>query len=135
MGQARLCGTRRIPRGARTTGGSTRPGPLMGSSPRSIEGARQRPNIVTAATNIPRFLPRSPATPLGIPLHADVGLMADRGRDLLLGADRRRLKRGSFHWIVDLPAAINRYIAEHNADPKPFIWTKRQGRSSPTRIR
>jgi transposase len=35
---------------------------------------------------------------------------------------RRQLKRGSFHSIVDLQAAINRYIAEHNADPKPFTW-------------
>jgi hypothetical protein len=37
---------------------------------------------------------------------------------------RRRLKRGSFHSVVDLQAAIHRYIAEHNADPQPFIWTK-----------
>ena len=37
---------------------------------------------------------------------------------------RRRIRRGSFHSIVDLQAAINRYIAEHNADPKPFTWTK-----------
>jgi transposase len=37
---------------------------------------------------------------------------------------RRRLKRGSFHSIVDLQAAINRYIDEHNDDPKPFTWTK-----------
>jgi len=37
---------------------------------------------------------------------------------------RRRLKRGIFCSIVDLQAAINRYIAEHNDDPKPFIWTK-----------
>jgi transposase len=37
---------------------------------------------------------------------------------------RRRLKRGSFRSVVDLQAAINRYIAEHNADPKPFTWTK-----------
>jgi len=37
---------------------------------------------------------------------------------------RRRLKRGVFHSIVDLQAAINRYIAEHNDDPKPFVWTK-----------
>ena len=37
---------------------------------------------------------------------------------------RRRLKRGSFHSIVDLQAAINRYIAEHNDDPKPFTWAK-----------
>ncbi len=37
---------------------------------------------------------------------------------------RRRLKRGTFHSIVDLQAAINRYIDEHNNDPKPFVWTK-----------
>ena len=37
---------------------------------------------------------------------------------------RRRIRRGSFHSLVDLQAAINRYIAEHNADPKPFTWIK-----------
>ena len=37
---------------------------------------------------------------------------------------RRRPKRGTFHSIVDLQAAINRYIDEHNNDPKPFVWTK-----------
>ena len=29
-----------------------------------------------------------------------------------------------FHSIVDLQAAINRYLKQHNDDPKPFIWTK-----------
>ena len=33
---------------------------------------------------------------------------------------RRRLRRGTFHSLVDLQAAINRYLAEYNADPKPF---------------
>ncbi len=37
---------------------------------------------------------------------------------------RRRLKRGVFHSVVDLQAAINRYIQEHNDDPRPFVWTK-----------
>ena len=37
---------------------------------------------------------------------------------------KRRLKRGVFTSIDDLQAAINRYIKEHNDDPKPFIWTK-----------
>jgi transposase len=41
-----------------------------------------------------------------------------------LALTRRRIRRGSFHSIVDLQAAINRYIAEHNDDPKPFTWTK-----------
>jgi len=36
---------------------------------------------------------------------------------------RRRLRRGVFRSLVDLQAAINRYLAEHNADPSPFTWT------------
>ena len=36
---------------------------------------------------------------------------------------RRRLQRGVFHSLVDLQAAINRYLAEHNQAPKPFVWT------------
>jgi transposase len=35
----------------------------------------------------------------------------------------RRLKRGVFHSLVDLQAAINRYLVEHNQSPKPFVWT------------
>src|SRR6202790_3586378 len=35
---------------------------------------------------------------------------------------KRRLKRGSFVGIVDLQAAINRYVEDHNTDPKPFRW-------------
>jgi transposase len=37
---------------------------------------------------------------------------------------RRRIRRGVFKSIVDLQAAINRYLNEHNNDPKPFVWTK-----------
>ena len=37
---------------------------------------------------------------------------------------RRRLRRGTFTGIVDLQAAIKRYIAEHNGRAKPFVWTK-----------
>ncbi len=37
---------------------------------------------------------------------------------------RRRLRRGVFKSVVDLQAAINRYLDEHNANPKPFAWTK-----------
>ena len=36
---------------------------------------------------------------------------------------RRRLRRGAFHSLVDLQAAIDRYLAEHNQTPKPFVWT------------
>jgi transposase len=36
---------------------------------------------------------------------------------------RRRLKRGVFHSLVDLQAAINRFVAETNENPKSFSWT------------
>jgi transposase len=36
---------------------------------------------------------------------------------------RRRLKRGVFRSLVELHAAINRFIEENNRAPRPFIWT------------
>jgi transposase len=36
---------------------------------------------------------------------------------------RRRPRRGAFHSLVDLQAAINRYLGEHNRKPRPFVWT------------
>ena len=36
---------------------------------------------------------------------------------------KRRLKRGVFRSIVDLQAAINRFLKETNAEPRPFTWT------------
>jgi transposase len=35
----------------------------------------------------------------------------------------RRLKRGVFRSVVDLQAAINRFVKETNQAPKPFVWT------------
>jgi transposase len=35
----------------------------------------------------------------------------------------RRLKRGVFTSIVDLQATINRFVAETNQQPRPFVWT------------
>src|SRR5262249_38471901 len=35
----------------------------------------------------------------------------------------RRLKRGVFRSVAELETAIERFIAETNADPKPFLWT------------
>jgi hypothetical protein len=37
---------------------------------------------------------------------------------------RQCIRRGVFRSIADLQAAINAYLAEHNASPKPFLWTK-----------
>jgi transposase len=36
---------------------------------------------------------------------------------------RQRIRRGAFHSLVALQPAINRYLEEHNADPKPFVRT------------
>ena len=35
-----------------------------------------------------------------------------------------RLRRGVFTSVPDLISAIDEYIAHHNTNPKPFIWTK-----------
>ena len=37
---------------------------------------------------------------------------------------KRSLKRGVFRSVEELKAAIHRFIAETNARPKPFTWTK-----------
>jgi transposase len=43
---------------------------------------------------------------------------------------KRRLKRGVFRSLVDLQAAIKRFLAETNDNPKPFVWT-----ADPNKIR
>jgi transposase len=35
-----------------------------------------------------------------------------------------RLRRGVFTSVPELVTAINEYVAHHNTEPKPFIWTK-----------
>lgn len=35
---------------------------------------------------------------------------------------KHSLKRGVFNAIVDLQTAINRFDADHNQQPKPFVW-------------
>src|SRR3954466_9862728 len=36
---------------------------------------------------------------------------------------KQRLKRGVFRSVVELQAAINRFVADTNDNPKPFSWT------------
>ena len=35
----------------------------------------------------------------------------------------KALRRGVFHSVPDLIAKIEDYLAAHNNDPKPFVWT------------
>ena len=59
----------------------------------------------------------------GVTVAQAARLLAQRRRRLLRQAHGRRLKRGVFCSIVDLQAAINRFVEETNHDPKPFVWT------------
>jgi hypothetical protein len=49
-------------------------------------------------------------------------IAADRNRPRKM--TRQRIRRGVFRLIADLQTAINAYLVEHNASPKPFLWTK-----------
>jgi len=40
-------------------------------------------------------------------------------RDLTVNS----IRRGVFHHVDDLVQTIEDYVAAHNADPKPIIWT------------
>jgi transposase len=78
-------------------------------------GAHKHPNVLKWLARHPRwtfhFTPTS-------------GSWLNAVETFFSALTRRRLKRGSFHSIVDLQTAINRYVDQHNDDPKPFIWTK-----------
>src|SRR5205807_3084360 len=41
---------------------------------------------------------------------------------------RNRIRRGAFKNVAELKSAIMEYLENHNADPKPFVWTKSAGR-------
>ena len=40
---------------------------------------------------------------------------------------RNRIRRGAFKSVAELKSAIIEYLDNHNADPKPFVWTKSAG--------
>src|SRR5262249_4217178 len=77
-------------------------------------GSHKHPKVTAWLARHPRwtfhFTPTSASW-----LHAVEGLFVK--------LTRRRLHRGVFRSLVDLQAAINRSLADHNASPKPFIWT------------
>jgi hypothetical protein len=69
--------------------------------------------------------PAHPTSGLDLPLHLDLRLVAQRYREFVLGSDPKApAAPGVFRSIVDLQAAINPYLDEHNYDPKPFGWKK-----------
>ena len=80
------------------------------------DAAHKHPNVLAWLTRHPRwtfhFTPTS-------------GSWLNAVETFFSTLTRRRLKRGVFRSIVELQAAINRYLAEHNRDPQPFVWTQR----------
>ena len=64
-----------------------------------------------------RWLSRHPR--FDVPLHADLVLLVERDRDVLRhGSPDAGCKRGVFRSIVELQAAINRFIEDHNVQPQ-----------------
>jgi hypothetical protein len=59
-----------------------------------------------------------------LPLHTTSASWLNAVEGFFSFLTQQRLRRGTFSGIVDLQAAIIRYLKEHNADPKPFVWTK-----------
>ena len=46
--------------------------------------------------------------------------LVERWFDELTG---KRIRRGSFHSVAELKAAIDEFLAVWNENPKPFVWT------------
>ena len=77
--------------------------------------AHKHPNVLKWLAQHPRFFFHfSPSSASW--LNAVEGLFA------LLS--KRRLRRGVFRSLQELKSAIHGFIADTNANPKPFIWTK-----------
>ena len=56
-------------------------------------------------------------------LHANQCVVAQHGRALFRDLSEQRLRRGVFRSVPELIQAVEDYLARHNEDPKPFIWT------------
>jgi len=50
--------------------------------------------------------------------------MAQSGRALLRAPYHKKIRRGVYRSVAALRADITSFIERHNADPKPFRWTK-----------
>jgi hypothetical protein len=65
---------------------------------------------------------------LDLPLHANSSSWLNAVEGFFAKLTNHRLKRGAFRSVDELKDAINRFIAETNLEPKPFVWTARPSR-------
>ncbi|TCN44466.1 hypothetical protein EV644_101398 [Kribbella orskensis] len=92
-------------RGARGSGGASDSGQLRDSQ------ARECPSLAGQTPTVQlHFTPTSSSW---------LNLVARWFRELT----DKALRRGVFHSVPDLIAAIEVYLDAHNNDPKPFVWT------------
>jgi transposase len=77
-------------------------------------GTHTHPDVQAWLAKHPRFVMHF--TPTGA---SWLNMVERFFRDL----SENRIKRDSFTSVAELELAIDLYIAAHNADPKPFIWT------------
>ena len=64
------------------------------------------------------------ASAVRLPFHVDLGSWLNAVEGFFAILAKRRLKRGVFKSVVDLQACINRFLAQHNQNPKPFTWSE-----------
>jgi hypothetical protein len=84
-----------------------------GSSSRTTRASPRRSATSSAFTSIRRPMPSSSRSTRRV-----------RSRRWTGTQPGLPLKRGVFHSIVSLQEAINRFVAEANAEPRPFRWSK-----------
>ena len=77
--------------------------------------AHKHPKVLQWLARHPRFVFHFTPTSASW-LNAVEGLFATLAK--------RRLKRGVFRSVNDLKEVIHRFIADTNAKPRPFVWTK-----------
>ena len=81
-------------------------------------------SITTLPINIPKCVHGLPDTPAGPSTSTPTSASwLNAVETFFANLTKRRLIRGVFRSVGDLKAAINRFVLETNAEPKPFIWT------------
>ena len=63
------------------------------------------------------------ASALQAALHTNIVVLDNLVERLFAKITRQQIRRGVFKSVAELEAAIETWLTEHNAKPKPFKWT------------
>ena len=87
----------------------------------SWPGLRSSPNLIPGA----RWLAAHPRFHLHFtPTSASWLNLVER---FFAKITEQRIRRGAFNSVAELEKAIMDYLGQHNANPKPFVWTASAG--------